>query len=650
MSARLNYLNQLIKPDIYGLDLAQNNNTKYTKYDWHWKFDYYPLPIGQNYEQMIDLNTLDLTKLKLARRHYQHTADFNINTDIFPVDLSTDTNGIMSVSYSVRTGYTKDDTTNNTTNIIHTDIPLYDTQHTTSSILLHLSTNIELREDLELTTNTRSYQINENNPLTITYNENNEFVTRNPQYYDTLKSSIYLNGSRISYVNARNIGGSVGNHTNVEVNKLYKFQKGWNHISAYILLDVTKLNTHLFSFSLNPTIQYYNPNYIIDDDIYKRLDVLNSDNKITIYTDDWEQSSDKINRHSSPSIARDYVIHVTPDNIAANSRASTDIVIGYIDNPDIKYTLKQDDEITGMNIFPLSHLKEYHSGNSIDTSEGQGGSYMIDQILLKNEHSTEPINVANISLIIEYSSYASTGGSGSDSGGGDIWSSNIELITSRKTQTIHYQQTLLINTEPIQIENFDDKPFATIKLNNIDAYLNVTTQIYYSYHDTQDLLYAPALTITNNIPSHNERSKITVMHDGSVGIGTDLTHDYALFVNNISADKRGIYCADDITILSDRRYKKDIKHINSKKALDILKQIQGVTYKKIKQGKKDTREEGEDSDEPDIGFIAQDLQQVLPSVVRGEEDSELGLSVAYTKLIPILVEAVKELANKNNLL
>ena len=46
-------------------------------------------------------------------------------------------------------------------------------------------------------------------------------------------------------------------------------------------------------------------------------------------------------------------------------------------------------------------------------------------------------------------------------------------------------------------------------------------------------------------------NKIIFMNDGSIGIGTDDSQGYSLYVNNISSAKKGIYCADDITILSD---------------------------------------------------------------------------------------------------
>ena len=56
----------------------------------------------------------------------------------------------------------------------------------------------------------------------------------------------------------------------------------------------------------------------------------------------------------------------------------------------------------------------------------------------------------------------------------------------------------------------------------------------------------------------------------------------------------------------------------------------------------------------DIGVIAQELQQVLPEVVQdtilsvGEfkDNTEKYKTVDYEKIIPVLIEAIKELSNK----
>ena len=83
---------------------------------------------------------------------------------------------------------------------------------------------------------------------------------------------------------------------------------------------------------------------------------------------------------------------------------------------------------------------------------------------------------------------------------------------------------------------------------------------------------------------------------------------------------------------SDKKYKENIKPIES--ALDKAMKLQGVTF------------DWKDSDsileiKEDIGFIAQDVQEVLPELVR--ENGKGNLSLRYQGITPILLEAIKEL-------
>ena len=83
---------------------------------------------------------------------------------------------------------------------------------------------------------------------------------------------------------------------------------------------------------------------------------------------------------------------------------------------------------------------------------------------------------------------------------------------------------------------------------------------------------------------------------------------------------------------SDKKYKENIKPIES--ALDKAMKLQGVTFDwKDNDSILDIKE--------DIGFIAQDVQEVLPELVR--ENKKGNLSLRYQGITPILLEAIKEL-------
>ena len=83
---------------------------------------------------------------------------------------------------------------------------------------------------------------------------------------------------------------------------------------------------------------------------------------------------------------------------------------------------------------------------------------------------------------------------------------------------------------------------------------------------------------------------------------------------------------------SDIRLKENIKPVES--ALDKAMKLQGVTFDwKKSDSILDIKE--------DIGFIAQDVQKVLPELVRENENGKL--SLRHQGIAPILLEAIKEL-------
>lgn len=81
-------------------------------------------------------------------------------------------------------------------------------------------------------------------------------------------------------------------------------------------------------------------------------------------------------------------------------------------------------------------------------------------------------------------------------------------------------------------------------------------------------------------------------------------------------------------ITSDYRVKEDFKSING---LDLISKIKIYDFK------------FKNSDFRMSGVIAHELQEVIPYAVTGEKDAEQMQSVDYSKLVPILVQAIQEL-------
>ena len=147
---------------------------------------------------------------------------------------------------------------------------------------------------------------------------------------------------------------------------------------------------------------------------------------------------------------------------------------------------------------------------------------------------------------------------------------------------------------------------------------------------------------------------------GAVAIG----HWAPATTNNIRLDVNGNIRAWNLNVSSDSRYKRDIKPIGS---LDNLFKINSVQYKSsggalreqlelFKQKNKDLDEERFNSAVSDFerqivernadqrthfGFIAQELREVYPDLVY--EDEQGFLSIDYIGMIPMLLEAIKEL-------
>jgi hypothetical protein len=87
-----------------------------------------------------------------------------------------------------------------------------------------------------------------------------------------------------------------------------------------------------------------------------------------------------------------------------------------------------------------------------------------------------------------------------------------------------------------------------------------------------------------------------------------------------------IRATGDVIAYSDIRVKENIKTIDN--AVNKVKALRGVEYNKI------------DSTEQSIGVIAQEIEEVIPQVVK--EDDKGMKSVAYGNITAVLIEAIKE--------
>ena len=96
-----------------------------------------------------------------------------------------------------------------------------------------------------------------------------------------------------------------------------------------------------------------------------------------------------------------------------------------------------------------------------------------------------------------------------------------------------------------------------------------------------------------------------------------------------------------VAFTSDIRLKDELSPIT--KALEKVKSLNGFTYKHNETAKLEC---GLSGDERYAGVSAQDVQKVLPEVVKPAPSNNDYLTVQYEKLVPLLIEAIKELSTK----
>ena len=115
---------------------------------------------------------------------------------------------------------------------------------------------------------------------------------------------------------------------------------------------------------------------------------------------------------------------------------------------------------------------------------------------------------------------------------------------------------------------------------------------------------------------------VTVSASGNVGIGTGTgTPAYKLDVQGT------IRATGDVIAYSDVRVKENIKTIDN--SLEKVSKLRGVEFNKI------------GNNEKSIGVIAQEIEKVIPEVVKNDDKGMK--SVAYGNISGLLIEAIKEL-------
>jgi hypothetical protein len=141
--------------------------------------------------------------------------------------------------------------------------------------------------------------------------------------------------------------------------------------------------------------------------------------------------------------------------------------------------------------------------------------------------------------------------------------------------------------------------------------------------------YSNVADMLNNIvmrTAGTERARIDNV--GNVGIGTSSP--------TVKLQVNGDIIANSIAGSSDLRFKSNIRPVTN--ALDKIKALRGV-YFNWNQNDYPDRQFGSNIE---LGFIAQEVEKIIPEIVTKDKTKDEFRSIKYDKLVALLVEAIKE--------
>lgn len=149
----------------------------------------------------------------------------------------------------------------------------------------------------------------------------------------------------------------------------------------------------------------------------------------------------------------------------------------------------------------------------------------------------------------------------------------------------------------------------------------------YTYSASSWVSTDPLFVIGNGAASNSRSNAVTVLKNGNVGIGMANPSD--TFALQIAGDVK----ANGYNTSSDIRWKREILPLEN--SLNVVTRLRGRSYfmrvDEFPERKFDNRQH--------FGFIAQEVEQVIPELVATDPDGFKSMS--YVELIPYLVEAIR---------
>ncbi len=199
---------------------------------------------------------------------------------------------------------------------------------------------------------------------------------------------------------------------------------------------------------------------------------------------------------------------------------------------------------------------------------------------------------------------------------------NVGIATNNPLQTLHVQGNLLVSAGSSTGQHITQKAYelnsGTLSWEGSAGQLfsitnNLTSGSIFSVNDV------------SGIPSIDVDANGTIElgpYGGNIGLGTTNPTSKLHVIGDTVIS--GIITCRDLNSTSDINLKENIQSIEN--PIDIVNDLRGVRF------------EWKENHNPSFGVIAQELEQVLPELVNGDNPK----TVNYNGLIGVLIEAVKE--------
>jgi hypothetical protein len=201
------------------------------------------------------------------------------------------------------------------------------------------------------------------------------------------------------------------------------------------------------------------------------------------------------------------------------------------------------------------------------------------------------------------------------------------------------------------VQNIDNRATTQYDLIKMSSIFNAPAKMFYpDYLIASSNVQAPNIYATQSVSApvinastsmsapviNGSTLNISTINANAINVDANVYVSGSNFMNTMST---GIAYIDDATMrnfttLSDRRLKNSIVPVSH--AMDKLTKLQPVTYEWNSCATLNPAY-------PEMGFIAQDVMEVVPNLVSYKNDV---YSVAYDKLTVLLTAAVKELNDR----